>query len=65
VTVNGTPLPAAAIRPGENAFDLAFPLPASASGAPSLEIVIEVGRTFRAANDKRNLGLAFSVIEVR
>jgi hypothetical protein len=65
VTVNGARLPAAAIRPGENAFDLAFPLPASAAGAPELEIAIQVNRTMRPANDPRDLGLAFGVFELR
>jgi hypothetical protein len=65
VTVDGVELPPAAIRPGENAFDLAFPLPPQAAGRPEMLVAVEVSRTIRPASDPRDLGLAFGVFEVR
>jgi hypothetical protein len=65
VTVDGVELPPAAIRPGENAFDLAFPLPPQAAGRAEMLVAVEVGRTIRPASDPRDLGLAFGVFEVR
>jgi hypothetical protein len=65
VSVNGAALPAAVIRPGENGFELAFPLPASVVGAGELEVTVAVNRTMRPPNDQRELGLAFGTFEVR
>jgi hypothetical protein len=65
VSVNGAALPGAIIRPGENGFELAFPLPASVVGASELEVAIAVNRTMRPPNDQRELGLAFGTFEVR
>jgi hypothetical protein len=58
-------LPVASIKPGENAFELAFPLPDALAGKPELNVTVEVARTFRPASDPRDLGLAFGVFEVR
>jgi hypothetical protein len=63
--LDGAALPAASIKPGESAFELAFPLPDSAVGKTELSITVEVARTFRPASDPRELGLAFGVFEVR
>jgi hypothetical protein len=65
VTVDSVALPAATIRPGEQSFELAFPLPATAVARPSIAIALEVARTFHTATDKRDLGLAFGVFEIR
>ena len=65
VMVNGEKLPEAFVRPGENNFELAFPLPAKAVGIRELQVAIEVARSFRPASDPRDLGLAFGVFEVR
>jgi hypothetical protein len=65
VTVDGVELPPAAIRRGENIFDLAFPLPPQEAGRPEMLVAVEVSRTIRPASDPRDLGLAFGVFEVR
>jgi len=65
VTVNGAVLEPAAVHPGENSFALSFPLPAPVAGASEMEVVVEVGRTFRLPPDNRDLGLAFGAFEVR
>jgi hypothetical protein len=65
VAVDGVELPPAVIRPGESAFDLAFPLPPRAAGRPEMLVAVEVNRTIRPASDPRDLGLAFGVFEVR
>ena len=64
VTVNGTPLAPAILASGGD-FALVFPLPDSLVGQSAIEIVVEVGRTFRAGADIRDLGLAFGEFEVR
>jgi hypothetical protein len=55
----------AAIRPGDNAFELSFTLPDSVVGKPEMRVTVEVGRTFRPASDPRELGLVFGAFEVR
>jgi hypothetical protein len=65
VTVDGVTLPATAIRPGENAFELSFPLPDSVAGKQEMRVTVEVGRVFRPASDPRELGLVFGAFEVR
>jgi hypothetical protein len=63
VSVDGERLAPATIRPGENAFEISFPLPANVKN--ELNVGIEANRTFRPANDPRDLSLAFGNIEVR
>ena len=58
-------LPAVSIKPGENAFELAFALPESVAGRTEMSVTVEVARTFRPAADPRELGLAFGTFEVR
>jgi hypothetical protein len=65
VTIDGVALPAAAIRPGENSFELAYALPEAATGRPAIDVAVEVARTFHTAADQRDLGLAFGVFEIR
>jgi hypothetical protein len=65
VTVEGSALPAAAIRPGESSFEISFPLPDTLVGKPSVQVTIHAGRVFSPPGDARKLGLAFGVIEVR
>ena len=65
VTVEGVTLPVTAIRPGENAFELAFPLPDSVVGKAEMRVTVEVGRVIRPASDPRDLGLVFGTFEVR
>jgi hypothetical protein len=65
VSVDGIALPGAAIRPGENVFELAFALPDSVVGKAEMRVTVEVGRVIRPASDPRDLGLVFGVFEVR
>jgi hypothetical protein len=65
VEVEGVKLPPAVIRPGENAFELTFPLPDSVVGKPEMHVTVDVGRIFRPASDPRDLGLVFGAFEVR
>jgi hypothetical protein len=65
VTVDGSLLAPAGIRPGDSSFDLSFPLPDAVQGKKEMQVVVEVNRTFRVAGDTRDLGLAFGAIEVR
>jgi hypothetical protein len=65
VWIDGVALPAAAVRPGENSFELAYGLPEAATGRPVIEVAVRVARTFHTAADQRALGLAFGVFEIR
>ena len=65
VLIDGAALPAAAIRAGENSFELAYGLPEAATGQAVIEVAVEVARTFHTASDRRDLGLAFGVFEIR
>ena len=65
VTVQDVKLAPAAIRPGDNAFELSFTLPDSVVGKPEMRVTVEVGRIFRPASDPRELGLVFGAFEVR
>lgn len=55
----------AVLRDAGKDFDLWFDLPAESVGKPSLEIVIELSRSFRVPGDDRELGVAFGTIEIR
>jgi hypothetical protein len=65
VTVQDVKLAPAAIRPGDNAFELSFTLPDSVVGKSEMRVTVEVGRIFRPASDPRDLGLVFGAFEVR
>jgi hypothetical protein len=65
VTIDGSALPPAKIRPGENAFDLAFPLPDAVAGKAEMQVTVEVARIIRPAADPRDLGLVFGIFEVK
>ncbi len=64
VTVDGS-VTEAVIRPGENAFELAIPLPASVAGKAEMKVTVAVARVLHPESDPRDLGLAFGVFEVR
>jgi hypothetical protein len=64
VTIDGTTMDAV-IRPGENAFELSFALPASVVGKAEMKVTVEVGRVLHPASDPRDLGLAFGTFEVK
>ena len=63
VTVEGAPPARNEIR--EPVFHLAFTIPYTAVGKPEMQIALEVSRVFRPADDPRDLGVVFGVIEVR
>jgi len=65
VEVDGTKLPAVSIKPGTERFDFDFTLPALAVGKDSVEVAVELGRTFTMPGDTRQLGVAFGVFEIR
>jgi hypothetical protein len=65
ITVEGVTMPPTIIRPGENAFELAFALPDSLIGKPEMHVTVEVSRVIRPASDPRDLGLVFGTFEVR
>ena len=63
--VNGRALPAVRIQPGAEPFEFSFALPDELVGKESVEVAVEVGRTFKPPGDKRELGVAFGVFEIR
>jgi hypothetical protein len=65
VQVDGKALPPVRIQPGTERFDFSFELPAGLVGKPSVEVAVEVGRTFKPPGEERELGLAFGVFEIR
>jgi hypothetical protein len=64
VSIEGTTLEAV-IHPGENAFELAFDLPAALIGKAEMRLTVTVARVLHPASDPRDLGLAFGTFEVR
>jgi hypothetical protein len=65
VRVDGIQVGAAEIAPGTERFDFDFPLPARTVGAESVEVTVEVGRTYFQQEESRELGLVFGVFEIR
>jgi hypothetical protein len=65
VRVDGTVVGEAQLSKPNAAFELAFPMPALSLGKASVEVAIEVARTFTVASDGRELGLVFGTIAVR
>lgn len=65
VSVEGQKIGELRLTRGDAAFEAAFRLPSQVVGKPSMEITIQVDRTFRAAGDVRDLGLSFGTFEVR
>ena len=55
---------AAIARPDEP-FSLEFPLPEEILGRDSVEIVVEISRTYTPANDDRRLGMIFGTFRVQ
>lgn len=64
-SADGVALGTQKIAPGQNAFELAFALPAALVGRPEMRVEIAVNRTIRPPNDGRELGLAMGSVEVR
>jgi len=65
VLVDGQVVGQLRITRGDTGFEAAFHLPATLVGKPSMEVTVQLERTFHAAGDSRDLGLTFGSIEVR
>ena len=65
VQVDGKALPPVRIAPGTEKVDFDFALPADLVGKESVEVALEVGRTFTPPGEERELGLVFGVFEIR
>lgn len=65
VRVDGIALAPAEVISGADPFEFALQLPDSLVGKDSVEISIEVGRTFHAPGDGRDLGVIFGTFEIR
>ncbi len=64
ISVDGQRLPSVWVRQPDSEFSLALALPADATGKATLLIDLELSRTFRTPPDQRQLGLAFTTIEI-
>jgi hypothetical protein len=65
VKVDGENLHMAKIDKSHPQFQFVFDLPASLTGKPVVEVEIELDKTFRPPNDKRDLGAVFGSFEIR
>lgn len=65
VGIDGEPLAPVWIRQPEDRFSYTFELPRRLSGRSTVEVTVELNHTFVAPSDSRELGLAFSVFEIR
>jgi len=65
ILVDGQQIGELRLTRGDADFEAAFRLPPQVVGKPSMEVTIQLDRTFRAAGDVRDLGLSFGTIEVR
>jgi len=65
VLVEGEEVGQLRLTQGNAGFDAAFPLPSKLVGKPSIEVTLELARTFRAPGDLRDLGLTFGSFEIR
>lgn len=63
--MDGAALPRVQIQPGTEHFALDFALPANLTCKESVELAVEVGRTFMPPGEDRELGLVFGVFEIR
>ncbi len=65
VAVDGKTVGTAQLQPGTDVFHLDFALPAELKGRESVEVALELDRTFVPAGEDRELGLVFGVFEIR
>jgi hypothetical protein len=64
VTANGSTLPPAPLASGGN-FELTYALPDALVGQSTMQLTVEVSRTFRAGADIRDLGLVLGTFEIK
>jgi hypothetical protein len=65
VTMAGVRQPSVGIPPGEEQFSFDFPIPGAAQGQATIDVLLEVNRTFRPPGETRELGLVFGLFEIR
>ncbi|HSB15177.1 MAG TPA: hypothetical protein VLE22_12015 [Bryobacteraceae bacterium] len=65
VAVDSHRFPPVVIDRGDSPFEFGFPLPAEAIGKRSMDVAVEVERTFVVPSDGRPLGLVFGNFAVR
>jgi hypothetical protein len=65
VAVDSHPFPPVVIDRGDTPFEFGFPLPTEAIGKRSVDVAVEVERTFVVPSDGRPLGLVFGNFAVR
>jgi hypothetical protein len=65
VSADGVPLGQVVLKDENGPFQYSLSFPDQLVGRKQLEMSIEVGHTFRVNGDGRDLGLAFSLIEIR
>jgi len=66
VTIDGEPMPTVKISRGDPSFHFDFAMPSTAIGKSEIEVGVEVGQTLRPSGlERRELGLAFGVFEIR
>lgn len=65
VAVDSTVFPPVVIEHGDVPFEFEFPLPGAVTGKPSMEVSVEVERTFVVPSDGRPLGLVFGTFVIR
>ncbi|HXI43099.1 MAG TPA: hypothetical protein VNH83_24165, partial [Bryobacteraceae bacterium] len=65
VTAAGIPLSEFTLNKGTTQFHVTLALPERLAGTNWLELTIESGRTFKGAQDGRELGLSFGTFEIR
>jgi hypothetical protein len=66
VTIDGEPMSNVQIFKQDPAFHFDFAIPSTAIGKSEIEVGVEVSRTFKPAGlERRELGLAFGVFEIR
>jgi hypothetical protein len=64
VKVDGENLHVVRLDKSHPQFQFVFDLPASLTGKPVIEVEIELDKTFRPPNDKRDLGAVFGSLEI-
>jgi hypothetical protein len=65
ILVDGDEIGQLRITQGDTGFDSTVRLPSQLVGKPSMEVTIQLDRTFRAPGDARDLGLVFGSFQVR
>jgi hypothetical protein len=65
VSAEGEFLRSVSVSQADASIDLSFELPDKLIGRPAVVVQLELDKTFRAPGDSRDLGLIFSLVEIR